>query len=248
MSQAEIREGKAIFIAVLVWLALLNAGGWMLQEIPAGQKAPEMNVPYRIANWEGQDVNLKHFELAILSPAQVVSRAYLPQQPNKPLSGIEMDRQWQVIWLNVIQTASMGNLHNFYDSLVASGARPSILETRVIQTARGPLRTSLVRYYNHENRPYYLLLWYQWQGGNAQDRWHWYWEVLKLRLQHKSTPWQLVEIATPITGKGTAELQRLETFARNFYEQSFFQPVQQIQGQPNPEKLDQELPTPQTAD
>jgi hypothetical protein len=176
-----------------------------------------LQVPIHLDRWRGEDLPLSHNEASILAPARFISRAYHPvTESGQPAPN-------QVIWLNVIESRSIGKLHNFYDSLVASGSRPTILKAQTIPTARGPLRTSLIRAVNAQGKPYYLFLWYQWPGGNAENRWQWYLEIIKLRMERKLPAWQLVEVATPIHQPETdlsqsPEIARLSQFAQKAYE------------------------------
>ncbi len=215
-----------LFYAVLAVLTLLNAGLYLVQEAPEHpvyQNTDIFEIPHALGGWQGRNVEVSEASLRILAPAQLTSRAYYPSQQNR----FSLKQGKDVVWLNVIQSKAVGTLHNFYDSLVASGSDPRILGTHTIPTSKGALKATLIRYKNAQNYPYYLLLWYQWQGGSAPNRWQWYLEILKLRAQQKTTPWQLIEASTPIVHTGqtpskSVDLDRLDNFVRAFYEQASF--------------------------
>ncbi|HEY9687315.1 MAG TPA: hypothetical protein V6C52_10095 [Coleofasciculaceae cyanobacterium] len=213
---------RHLFFAALVVLLLLNISVRLVQEPPEQATTPDnpLHVPILLDHWRGQDLPLNHNEATILAPARFISRAYHPIEGSGESGTADTN---QVIWLNVIESRSIGKLHNFYDSLVASGSRPSILKSQTIPTARGPLRASLIRAINTQGKPYYLLLWYQWPGGNAENRWQWYAEIIKLRIERKLPAWQLVEVATPISQpesnlSQSPDLARLSQFAKTAYE------------------------------
>jgi hypothetical protein len=217
-----MRPSQPLFVAVLVVLLLLNVGVRLVEESPQPASPPDkpLQVPVRLDRWQGEDLPLSHNEASILAPARFISRAYHPVTESGESGPIDSN---QVIWLNVIESRSIGKLHNFYDSLVASGSRPVILKTQTIPTAKGALRASLIQAVNAQRKPYYLLLWYQWPGGNAENRWQWYLEIIKLRMERKLPTWQLVEVATPIHQPKTdlsqsPELARLSQFAQKAYE------------------------------
>src|ERR1044072_5967618 len=134
------KAGQAFFCAVLSILALMNIAVWLLQDFTPRETQRPLAVPGRIGEWQGADLAMDHHELAILAPAQGISRGYRPREGGGDF--------WQVIRLNVIQSAAIGSLHNVYDSLIASGSRPVILKNLMIETRRGPLRASLIRYQN----------------------------------------------------------------------------------------------------
>ena len=214
---------RTLFYATLMLLLVLNIGVWLLMNTSAELTHQDLEIPYRLGNWVGEDLTLTDDKLALLAPAQLVSRAYRPVAAG----GAHQDdgRSRQTIWLNLTQTHRVGSLHNFYDSLVASGLKPVIIKTHVVQTSNGPLRTTLIRYQSTGGQPHYLLLWYQWAGGNAENRWRWYQEILALRLKRQSRHWQLVEVATSVTHpdlppEQSPALASLEEFSRMLYEAS----------------------------
>jgi hypothetical protein len=201
---------RLFYIALVLLLVLLNAGSYLLQDVPEAPSTAPLMISREILDYRGTDLPLTAAERAILAPAKTISRRYERE-----------DRR--VIWLNMLEAASIGTLHNFYDSLVASGSRPRILKTVAIETDKGPLRTTLIQYSNRHGQLFYLLLWYQWEGGNAENRWRWYEEILKLRLQRKKPYWRLIEIATLKTAevedpKKSPDLQNLKLFAKALYE------------------------------
>lgn len=235
-----MEKRSAPFYATLALLLLLNIGIWLLKDAPSRGPSLPLVIPYSIGEWLGTDVELSHNEEAVLAPAKITSRAYTTRA-DQP-----------VIWLNVIQSNSIGKLHNFMDSLEASGSKPKRLKTLVIPTAKGPLRTSLIRYFNAEGQPYYLLLWYQWEGGNAEERWRWYQEVLKLRFQRKYPVWHLVEAATPVSSPekdsiSGHDLERLQRFAQQFYEAANFRNLGLDAVPASKKMLDTELRTPRSS-
>lgn len=217
-----LAEKRGFLYVLAALLAVLNVAVWLLGDFspPADSHAPGP-IPLRIGSWQGADVPLTHYEREVLAPATLISRTYHDQSRQDARA-----RQWEVIWLNVIQSRTIGSLHNVYDSLVASGSRPLIIGERRIQTRKGPLQASLIRYTNTREQPGYLLLWYQWPGGNAPNRWQWYLDILRMRLSRQPPPgWQLVEASTTLLHPedsltASRDLGRLEEFACRLYEQT----------------------------
>ena len=213
-------QARTLAYWVLGTLLVLNAAVWLMQSPAVSMRdSLTLPVPQRIGDWQGRNWPLFHNEQAVLAPARLISRVYSPlklhSQATRPNA--------ELIWLNLLQSDSMSSMHNFYDSLLASGARPQVNDTRVIATAKGPLRATLIRCQKPDGAASYLLLWYQWPGGNAENRWRWYAEALRLKLSGRRPVWQLVEIATPVENPQTPilqspELRRLEAFAKAFYQ------------------------------
>jgi len=199
---------------VLGTLLLLNVLVWLVQSPPVlDRDGLALPVPGRIGDWQGRNWPLSHNERAVLAPARLISRVYSPLKPHSQ----------DTIWLNLLQSTSISSMHNFYDSLLASGERPQVMGTRVIATDKGPLRATLIRCQNPDGAASYLLLWYQWPGGNAENRWRWYADVLWLKLRGRHPVWQLAEISTPVENPQipivkSPELRRLEAFATAFYQ------------------------------
>lgn len=221
-------RNSGVLPVTLLLLLVLNAGLFLLADRPLVINPMRLEVPQTLADgehrWVGEDDPLTHHERAVLAPAELTSRIYRPLQ----VGGPDGDA-WRWLWLDVLRSDSVGTMHNFFDSMIASGGRPQILGERVVQTDRGPLRATLVRNQGSTGKTFYMLLWYQWPEGTAPGRWQWYGEVLKLRLQGRQSSWLLVKIASPVRKPDqplpeSPELARMEAFARAFYESAAFQP------------------------
>jgi exosortase len=205
-----------VILGVMVLLGLINLGVWLPQAWGAATCQPWAalpSVPYQVGAWRGKDLPLLHDEVAILSPALITSREYY----------LDKVQQGQpIIWMNLLEASSMNALHNMVDSLIASGAKPQLMGTLTLATRKGPLKTSWFRCVDETGKPYHLLLWYEWQGGNAENRWAWYWNVLTLKLQQGEPTWRLVELAAPSSLTDTSaeqalKLEQLKAFAVELY-------------------------------
>ncbi len=219
-----MRAANGILAAVIGLLALLNGGIWLLRDRPLAAEQMALAVPYALqaedTSWVGLDDELLHNERLVLAPAELTSRIYRPVEPDGPSGDA-----WRWVWLDVLQSDSVNGLHNFYDSMVASGGRPQVLGERVIRTARGPLRVLMVRNQGSSGKTFIMMLWYQWRDGTAPSRWQWYGEVLRLRALGRQTTWMLVKLATPVRQPdrpllASPEAERLERFARAMYEKA----------------------------
>lgn len=209
-------------IGTAVCLLLLNLGAWLGLNSPQADANAAMPTsltaslppaPYQLGVWHGRDLPLRNHETEILAPATLVSREYSigDRQPGQP-----------IIWLNLIEAKSMNALHNMVDSLIASGAKPTLKGTLVLQTGKGPLKASWYRCVETNGNHYNLLLWYEWAGGSAENRWAWYWNVLQMKLRRQQPVWRLVELATPGTPNESGPelartLEQLKGFATDFY-------------------------------
>jgi exosortase len=232
----EAPPGLARVSAGLLWitialLLLLNLGAWAGNGLGIGltvglnsgltqpastseqETASLPAVPYQMGAWHGKELPLLHNEAAILAPATVTSREYTigSAQPGQP-----------ILWMNLLEARSMNALHNVVDSLIASGAKPKLKGTIIIDTRKGPLKASWYICREPNGQPYHLLLWYEWDGGTAENRWTWYWHVLQLKLQRKQPIWRLVELATPGSPSESGpeqsrKLEQLKTFAADIY-------------------------------
>jgi len=211
--------------ALLILVALLNLGVWLgggfLQktlnsshsEVAQQTESRLPPVPYQVGPWHGKDEPLRNNEVAILAPATLISREYSigDAQTGQPQ-----------LWMNLLETPAMNALHNMVDSLIASGAKPKLMGTVIIQTRKGPLKASWFRCEEPDGRPYQLLLWYEWAGGNAENRWAWYWNVLQAKLQQRQPVWRLVELASPgspadAQPEQARRLEQLKSFAAEIY-------------------------------
>lgn len=213
---------RTILAAVILLLALLNGGIYLLRDRPLAANRLSLEVPYALRDegdaWQGLDDVLLHNERVVLAPAELTSRIYRPVEAGEPSADA-----WRWIWVDVLQADSVNSLHNFYDSMVASGGRPQVLGERVIPTRKGPLRVLVVRNQGGSGKTFIMLLWYQWQGGTAPSRWKWYGEVLRMRASGRQTTWMLVKLAAPVRQPDrplldSPELARLVRFARILYE------------------------------
>ena len=211
--------GLLVLINMGVWLPQLNLPASTTRSVTLGGALA--TVPLRLGDWQGHDLPLLHDEAAILAPAQLISREYQlkPAHPANP------NAKPPILWLNLLEATSMNTLHNLVDSLIASGAKPRLMGVLSIATRKGPLKASWYHCVDEEGKPYHLLLWYEWPGGNADNRWLWYWNVLRLKLQKQETTWRLVEIATPGSESDASpaqaqKLDQLKQFAAALYSQA----------------------------
>ncbi len=213
-------KGTVLLVLMLitlgVWLPQFNPPADSTNQSQSGKTLPA--IPMKIGDWKGHDLPLLHDEASILAPAQLTSREYQLQ----PGPSADRKAPQSIIWLNLLEATSMNTLHNLVDSLIASGAKPTLQGTLTLSTPKGPLKASWYHCVDETGKPYYLLLWYEWPGGNADNRWLWYWHVLSLKLQKREPTWRLVEIAAPASENDASpaqaqKLAQLKAFAAELY-------------------------------
>lgn len=237
------------FLGLILTLLVLN--GLMTTTPLSPQQAPSahtakvtpLRIPYQLGEWQGQDLPLSHQETAILAPATLTYRAYYPtttenrqqtaqarkqnqtQEPGQAVEGLDGQAMaWKVVWLQVLSSSTAGALHNFYDSLVASGNQPQVIGMQELPIAgRAPLRVSVIRARNAQGSPLLLLLWYQQGKHSSESRWRWYGQWLWSRLNRHNQEWQVVELATPLDSDTPASqakaLRRLTQFTQQLQQQ-----------------------------
>ena len=197
-----------IIVAMILLLAGANLGRWILGRQPVIDNEA-LSIPSTLnRQWHGSDVPHSKDELAILGPVSLLKRTYTNSENSPP------------VWLIVHQTPAVGQLHNVYVSLIASGSKPVVLGTHTLQTRQGNLSVSKIKLQGPQQDPRTGYLWYQWRdaGGNLHNsptRWGWYAAVLKQRLPGYIPQWRLTEIITP---EDTSSEARLEAFAKLVYE------------------------------
>ena len=218
---------RFIIGTAIAFLLVLNAGLYLLGDRPLRTEGQALELPQTLRaringpiEWRGEPRKLLYSEEAVLAPAKLTARIY------KPTDSFSAGDRWQWVWVDTLQSQSTGSMHNFFDSMIASGGKPRVLGTHRIKTARGELETSLVSTQSINGRLYYMLLWYQSRTGSASNRWEWYGHILNDRMQQRQSAWTLVKVATPvrqpeIPALQSSELLRLEAFSRAFYENAF---------------------------
>lgn len=203
------RSERAVPVLLLVTLLLTSTGVLLLKRDKTALAAVEtLTLPHAVTiesrTWTGEDLAHTEAELAILAPAQVIKREY--SHSNLP-----------VIWVTAMQTPNIGGLHNVYDSLVASGARPRIVENITLNAISRPLKMTRLDFQDRHGNRFHGLLWYQWPDGTARDRWDWYASILRERLRGHQPPWRLVIVSTPQSEKPEESLARLLAFTEVLY-------------------------------
>lgn len=196
------RWGIPLLLGLLV---LFSPRPWDVEET---MEVRPLSLPWRIGDRIGLEVALDDHVQTVLEGSQWLSRGYWKTAPDEP----------DIIWVNMTQAVDIARLHNYYDSLVASGAQPMMMGEVDIPLNGHTIRASHIRY-RTASGPAHMLFWYQAGADTASNRWAWYGKIIHQRLQGKNPPWRLVEVASSADGNqngdGHADLKRLGDFVRS---------------------------------
>lgn len=198
--------------ATLILMGILAASHLVLTETSSPilpNTTAHLQISHRIAGWNGTDLPLTPAEQKAFGSAKGINREYSQGEDN-------------YLWLKILQSGSIADIHNFYGCLMVQGIQPKILDHLRIQTPSGILNATLMEF-EYEGNWFYSVLWHQWGNHTSANRWDWYEAVMKERLQHRSHRWNIVKLTMPQTKENTTnsqlEREQLIHFATVIYQE-----------------------------
>lgn len=197
-----------------ILFTMLIASHWMLNA-PIQTPEPPIQLPMQLAGWTGHTLPLPQDERRAFGSARVISREY-----TRPSKTTENNDDAPILWMKVLQSRSIGDIHNFYGCLMLRGIRPNILPAIKRQTAQGTLNATIMEF-EYDGDWYYTVIWHQWGAQTASNRWQWYRAILTERLNHRAHAWNIVKLVMPKAALNSVqrqqELQTLSDFATSVY-------------------------------
>jgi exosortase/archaeosortase family protein len=195
---------KTCVLGLTALLLLLLGVGHYLFQIPLQVVDRPIMLSKKIDNWSGVDEPLSQEEMRILAGRAIINRRY--QQEGG-----------RYLWVTLLESSSIQYIHNFLGCLISQGVQPEMSGKMLIRSERGVIGVPVMTYRYHGNR-FYELLWYQWDGGSAQNRWEWYQNILMERLQHRGHHWKVVTLTMPISSADTQkDLAALQRFSQELF-------------------------------